>query len=73
MLKVTSAGLNADANLAIKDGVLVGKGGEGKPLSVSMKSTAFLERLPQTREGVASAKQQIKLRRRRAWRSRWTS
>ncbi|MFN7022580.1 MAG: hypothetical protein ACK4WH_14820 [Phycisphaerales bacterium] len=59
VVKVASAGLTTDARFAVKDGVLRGEG--DKPLAVNMKSAAFLERLPQTREGVASARQYVRL------------
>ena len=67
-VKLTSAGLSTDANFALKDGVLRGSttgGAGGKPVMMSLKSTAFLQRLPQTRESVASAVQQIRLTQRR--------
>ncbi len=61
--KLTSAGLTTDANLTIKDGVLSGSsaGTTGKPASAMLRSTAFLERLPQTQASVAKAREQIKL------------
>lgn len=58
-VKMTSAGLNADATVAIKDGVLNATA-EG-PATVGLKSTAFVEQLPQARQGVAKAAEQIRL------------
>lgn len=58
-VRLTSAGLNADANLAVQDGVL--SAAPDKPSTVALKSTDFLASLPQAREGVASAGQHVKL------------
>ncbi|MCC6323140.1 MAG: hypothetical protein IT438_17080 [Phycisphaerales bacterium] len=59
LVKVESAGLTTDAKFALKDGVLRGEG--EKPVAVNLRSTAFLEQLPQTRASVASAKEKIRL------------
>jgi len=59
IVKVASAGLNADANLAIEDGVLTTAA--GKPTTLSLRSTEFLQELPQTRAGVTNAARQIRL------------
>jgi hypothetical protein len=58
-VKMTSTGLNADATVSIKDGVF-NAAAEG-PSTVSLKSAAFIENLPQARAGVAKAGEQIRL------------
>lgn len=63
-VKVTSAGLNADAALSIKDGAITAAsstGSEAAPAHLALRSTAFLERLPQTRDSVAKAAETVRL------------
>lgn len=58
-VRVVSTGLNADAHLAVADGVLTGV--PDKPSSVALASTGFLESLPATRRAVDRAAEQVRL------------
>lgn len=58
-VRVVSTGLNADAHLAVADGVLTGV--PDKPSSVALGSTGFLASLPATRQAVNRAAEQVKL------------